>query len=251
MQRYDAIGKKRANFSFATGTPDIRPGHPDDIWPHLLPAVRHARDHGHDLALHEYMGPEADWGVGRRQVDVHRKHIPDAWHGRRDARGNPDESYPYYVFAPALSLHLLFLPASRGWPTRCCSLPSAVATALTRSPPTTWRPGRGSACAMAFGCAVGATRTPLRWDAAMVRPTVARRRVRRRRDDLHRRRGARHEMGRLEYCRTGVEMRVLAYIAAERNTPDRPIPDPAATTPAPVAPSPSYHPHLNRPRRNR
>lgn len=95
MRRYESIGKMRANFSFATGTPDIRPGHPDDIWPHLLPAVRHARDNGHYLAMHEYMGPEADLGVGRRQVDVHRKRIPDAWHGRRDAAGNPDERYPY------------------------------------------------------------------------------------------------------------------------------------------------------------
>lgn len=95
MRRYESIGKKRANFSFATGTPDIRPGHPDDVWPHLLPAVRHAHDHGHYLALHEYMGPEADLGVGRRQVDRHRQPKSDAWHGRRDANGNPDERYPY------------------------------------------------------------------------------------------------------------------------------------------------------------
>ncbi len=95
MRRYESIGKKRANFSFATGTPDIRPGEAEDVWPHLLPAVRHARDHGHYLALHEYMGPEAELGVGRVQVDKHRKRIPNAWHGRRDPAGNPDERYPY------------------------------------------------------------------------------------------------------------------------------------------------------------
>ncbi len=95
MRHYESIGKKRANFNFATGTPDIRPGEENDIWPHLLPAIRHARDKGHYLALHEYMGPEADMGVGHRQVDIHRDLIPNAWHGRRDAAGNPDESYPY------------------------------------------------------------------------------------------------------------------------------------------------------------
>jgi hypothetical protein len=95
MRHYESIGKKRANFSFATGTPDIRPGQPDDIWPHLLPAVRHARDHGHYLAMHEYMGPEAELGVGWKQVDVQRKRQSNTWHGRRGANNTPDESYPY------------------------------------------------------------------------------------------------------------------------------------------------------------
>lgn len=94
MRLYESIGKKRANFCFAVGTPDVRPGDPGDIWPHLLPAVRHARDHGHTIALHEYMGYEADLGVGWRQIDAQRR--PERrWLGRVDADGNPDESYPY------------------------------------------------------------------------------------------------------------------------------------------------------------
>ncbi len=94
MRLYESIGKKRANFCFAVGTPDIRPGDPADIWPHLLPAVRHARDHGHYIALHEYMGYEADLGVGWRQIDAQRQPVR-RWLGRVDADGNPDESYPY------------------------------------------------------------------------------------------------------------------------------------------------------------
>lgn len=94
MKLYESIGKKRAIFNFATGTPDVRPGEEDDIWPHLLPAVRHARDNGHYLALHEYMGPYADLGVGSRQVDRHRHRKDNAWHGRTKA-GSPDTSYPY------------------------------------------------------------------------------------------------------------------------------------------------------------
>lgn len=94
MRHYESIGKRRANFCFAVGTPDIKPGDPDDIWPHLLPAVRHARDHGHFIALHEYMGFEPDFGVGWKQVDRQRQPIRH-WHGRTDAAGNPDESYPY------------------------------------------------------------------------------------------------------------------------------------------------------------
>ena len=94
MRLYESIGKQRANFCFAVGTPDIRPGDPADIWPHLLPAVRHARDHGHYIALHEYMGYEADLGVGWRQIDGQRRPSRH-WHGRVDAASNPDESYPY------------------------------------------------------------------------------------------------------------------------------------------------------------
>ena len=94
MRLYESIGKRRANFCFAVGTPDIRPGDPNDIWPHLLPAVRHARDHGHYIALHEYMGYEADLGVGWNQIDAQRRPLR-RWHGRTDAQGNPDESYPY------------------------------------------------------------------------------------------------------------------------------------------------------------
>jgi hypothetical protein len=94
MKHYQSIGKRRANFCFAVGTPDIKPGDPADIWPHLLPAVQHARDHDHFIALHEYMGFEADYGVGWNQVDSQRRPIR-RWHGRTDAAGNPDESYPY------------------------------------------------------------------------------------------------------------------------------------------------------------
>lgn len=94
MRYYDSVGKKRANFCFAVGTPDIRPNDPNDIWPHLLPAVRHARDNGHYIALHEYMGYEADLGVGWKQVDGQRQPVR-LWHGRKLANGQPDESYPY------------------------------------------------------------------------------------------------------------------------------------------------------------
>jgi hypothetical protein len=76
------------------GTPDIRPGDAADTWPHLLPAVRYARDHGHYVALHEYMGYEADYGVGWKQIDGQR--IPwTVWHGRRLPGDGADESYPY------------------------------------------------------------------------------------------------------------------------------------------------------------
>ncbi len=106
MKRYQAIGKKRANFSFAVGTPEM------SIWPHLLPAVAFARQHGHYLALHEYMGYEADLGVGWKQIDSNRQPTR-IWHGRYDLWPTPDESYPYgwaalryryiydTVFAPA------------------------------------------------------------------------------------------------------------------------------------------------------
>ena len=105
MRLYESIGRHRANFCFAVGTPDIRPGDPADVWPHLLPAVRHARDHGHYLALHEYMGYEADLGVGWKQVDGLRQPL-HRWHGRRTAAGEPDESYPYgYV---ALRYRLIY-----------------------------------------------------------------------------------------------------------------------------------------------
>ena len=105
MGLYEAIGRRRANFCFAVGTPDIRSGDASDIWPHLLPVVRHARDHGHYLALHEYMGYEADLGVGWKQIDAQRAPLR-RWHGRRDAAGQPDESYPYgYV---ALRYRLIY-----------------------------------------------------------------------------------------------------------------------------------------------
>jgi hypothetical protein len=83
MQHYESIDTRRANFSFAVGTPDM------SIWPHLLPAVKYARDHGHFIALHEYMGYEADYGVGWRQVDANRQPTTDVWHGR------PDKLYPW------------------------------------------------------------------------------------------------------------------------------------------------------------
>ncbi len=115
MQLYESIGRKRANFSFAVGTPDIRPGHADDIWPHLLPAVRYARDHGHYIALHEYMGFEADLGVGWRQIDGNRKPLR-VWHGRKQADGRPDESYPYgwTVLRYRLIYDTYFAPAGLG-----------------------------------------------------------------------------------------------------------------------------------------
>jgi hypothetical protein len=94
MRLYESIGKRRANFSFAVGTPHIQPGDAADVWPHLLPAVRYARDHGHYLALHEYMGYEADYGVGWRQIDKDR--IPlTVWHGRVIPGDGADESYPF------------------------------------------------------------------------------------------------------------------------------------------------------------
>ncbi|MCA9868585.1 MAG: M23 family metallopeptidase [Anaerolineales bacterium] len=115
MGLYDSIGRKRANFSFAVGTPDIRPGHARDIWPHLLPAVRHARDNGHYIALHEYMGFEADLGVGWKQIDANRRPLR-VWHGRKQADGRPDESYPYgwTVLRYRLIYDTYFAPAGLG-----------------------------------------------------------------------------------------------------------------------------------------
>lgn len=105
MRLYESIGRRRANFCFAVGTPDIRAGDPADVWPHLLPAIRHAHDNGHYLALHEYMGYEADLGVGWKQVDGQRAPLR-RWHGRLDADGAPDETYPYgYV---ALRYRLIY-----------------------------------------------------------------------------------------------------------------------------------------------
>lgn len=94
MRLYESIGRHRANFSFAVGTPHIQPGHPADIWPHLLPAIRYAREHGHFLALHEYMGYEANLGIGWKQLDSQRQ-PSRRWHGRLTGAGEPDESYPY------------------------------------------------------------------------------------------------------------------------------------------------------------
>lgn len=82
MKLYESIGKRRANFSFAVGTPEF------GIWEYLLPAVRYARDNGHYISLHEYMGAEADFGVGSRQVDANGKPI-NHWFGRDDGK------YPY------------------------------------------------------------------------------------------------------------------------------------------------------------
>lgn len=93
MKRYENIGKRRANFSFAVGTPNITPDNPSDIWPLLLPAVRHARNHGHYIALHEYMGYKADFGVGWKQIN-HLRQPLHSWWGRYKV-STPDESYPY------------------------------------------------------------------------------------------------------------------------------------------------------------
>lgn len=43
MGHYEAIGRRRANFCFAVGTPERAPATPRHVWPHLLPAIRHAR----------------------------------------------------------------------------------------------------------------------------------------------------------------------------------------------------------------
>jgi hypothetical protein len=95
MRRYEAYGKRRANFSFAVGTPDIKRGSQHDIWPHLLPAIRYARDNGHYIALHEYMGFRPYYGVGWEQIDGNGNPKADYWHGRVKPDGSPDLSYPY------------------------------------------------------------------------------------------------------------------------------------------------------------
>lgn len=89
MKHYESIGKKRAIFSFAVGTPSKK-----EIWEFLLPAVRYAHDNGHYIALHEYMAYEADLGVGRNQVKDGKK-WNGYFHGRHDANNNPIEDYPY------------------------------------------------------------------------------------------------------------------------------------------------------------
>lgn len=61
MQRLDGIGVKLVMFNFATGTPEFW------VWPHLLPALSHATQHGHYLGLHEYMAYDPSLGVGSNQ----------------------------------------------------------------------------------------------------------------------------------------------------------------------------------------
>lgn len=94
MKLFEGIGRRYALFNFAVGTPDIKPGEAADIWPYLLPAVAHAHANGHYVALHEYMGYEADFGVGWRQIDARRQPLR-YWHGRLLANGQPDQTYPY------------------------------------------------------------------------------------------------------------------------------------------------------------
>jgi hypothetical protein len=83
MKHYEAINTRRANFSFAVGTPER------DMWLYLIPAIRHAHAYGHYIALHEYTGFEADYGVGWKQIDANRRPTTDVWHGR------PDKGYPW------------------------------------------------------------------------------------------------------------------------------------------------------------
>lgn len=109
MQLYESIGKKRANFNFAVGTPHIQPGSPNDVWPHLIPAIRHAHAHGHYIALHEYMGCEADYGVGYKQINAQRQPVRQ-WHGRTHPDGRPNETYPYgYVVLRYRQIYDLYL----------------------------------------------------------------------------------------------------------------------------------------------
>lgn len=236
MRRYESIGKKRANFSFATGTPDIRPGHPDDIWPHLLPAVRYARDHGHFLALHEYMGPEAELGVGHTQVDVHRKRIPNAWHGRRDAAGNPDERYPYgycplrYRYVYDLYLRPAGLADVPLLITECgCDGVDAVtpddmeAGSWTHLRDGFWRRAGRDPEPHYAGMLIWYDQR-LREDdfvaGAMIFTVGA---------------GKRTKWEEWNIAGTGVEERVLAHIAAARDKPDSLVPAPSAVEPAPPA----------------
>ena len=248
MQRYDGIGKKRANFSFATGTPDIRPGHPADIWPHLLPAVRHARDHGHYLALHEYMGPEADLGVGRRQVDVHRKRIPDAWHGRRDARGNPDEGYPY-GFCPLRYRYIydLYLRPA-GLNDTLLLITECGCDGVDTITPDDMEAGSWISLRNGFWPRGGRDPEPhytamlqwydqrLREDAFVIGGMIF---------TVGAARGTKWVDW--DIAGTGVEERILSYIAAERATPDKLISAPAATAPAPTAPPPALEPATPKP----
>lgn len=88
MRHYESIGKIRANFSFAVGTPEI------GDWRYLMDAIRHANAHGHYIAVHEYMAMEKDLGVGWNQVKDGKKERTH-WHGRVDARNNPILEYPY------------------------------------------------------------------------------------------------------------------------------------------------------------
>jgi hypothetical protein len=103
MILFETIGKKAAIFSFSVGTPEL------DHWQDYLPALKYARDNGHYLALHEYMAPLADLGVGWNQL-AWQEHLrdnpgadfeawqvanPQQWWGRRLANGQPDEAYPY------------------------------------------------------------------------------------------------------------------------------------------------------------
>jgi hypothetical protein len=70
------------------GTPDLGSPERNKIWLALLPAVRHAHDNGHYIALHEYMAAEKDLGVGANNTSGH-------WFGRIDNAGSAIQDYPY------------------------------------------------------------------------------------------------------------------------------------------------------------
>lgn len=61
MGRLENVGQQLVLFNFATGTPEFW------VWPHLLPALSHATQHGHYLGLHEYMAHDPSLGAGHNQ----------------------------------------------------------------------------------------------------------------------------------------------------------------------------------------
>jgi murein DD-endopeptidase MepM/ murein hydrolase activator NlpD len=97
MMLFESIGKKAAIFSFAVGTPELF------HWEDYIPALQYARDNGHYLALHEYMTPIADLGVGWNQPawQEHLRDNPDAnfdaWKQANPQYwwGRADRQYPY------------------------------------------------------------------------------------------------------------------------------------------------------------
>ncbi len=229
MRLYEAIGRRRANFCFAVGTPAVRPGEPDDVWPHLLPAIRHARDHGHFLALHEYMGYEADLGVGWKQIDAQRQPVR-RWHGRRDAAGQPDESYPYgYV---ALRYRLVYDTYLR--PAGLADAPLLI-TELGCDSVETVTPAGGSVGTWtehrAFWSHSGndpdATYADmLLWYDQHIRQDAFVRGA------MIFTVGSVGNWAKWDIAGTGVEERILRYISAEQNKEDHPMTD----SPQPIAP---------------
>lgn len=230
MRLYESVGKKRANFCFAVGTPHIQTNNPAaDVWPHLLPAIQHTHAHGHYIALHEYMGYEADYGVGYKQINAQRQSVRH-WHGRTQPNGQPDESYPYgYVVLRYRQIYDTYLRPHNlhNTPlliTECGCDSVETVTPLGKSVGT-WKEHAGQWAAEG--------KDPEAHYAAMLQWYDQRLRE----DEFVKGAmvftvGSVGNWANWDISGTRVEERVLTYVTAERNKPDTPITRPDTPLPA-------------------